>query len=373
MLVSVTPGMTDLLVSVVVPVIWPVVVWPHRAHTVRSMAATRRLERENIFPPEKMTASDHRHSISGTVNIQILYFNSFDSHCLLSEDCLCAGRLAMISLVNRQSLLGPFVALFAFPVSFWGSDVCGDARQQFQARSFRAAQSLLWACWEQQGSRPDPSIAYELAQTYRQLKNYRSGLDRLEATPDGRNLADRRYLQGYLRFRMGMFQESITALHEAFLYDPADWRVHQVFALNFVMLERRDAALHEFRTAIGLQPRNAELHYQLSRYLYVLNRFEEAIKEAQAALEIAPAYIDARTDLALCYEALGRDAAAEQEHRKAVDLASRASEKDEWPYINYGAWLARKGRYRESLPVLREATTIAPHSYEAWLLGGKAN
>ncbi len=279
----------------------------------------------------------------------------------------------MISLVNRQSLLGPFVALFAFPVSFWGSDVCGDARQQFQARSFRAAQSLLWACWEQQGSRPDPSIAYELAQTYRQLKNYRSGLDRLEATPDGRNLADRRYLQGYLRFRMGMFQESITALHEAFLYDPADWRVHQVFALNFVMLERRDAALHEFRTAIGLQPRNAELHYQLSRYLYVLNRFEEAIKEAQAALEIAPAYIDARTDLALCYEALGRDAAAEQEHRKAVDLASRASEKDEWPYINYGAWLARKGRYRESLPVLREATTIAPHSYEAWLLGGKAN
>lgn len=271
----------------------------------------------------------------------------------------------------RYKAVGALWAQFAFTASLAAHDVCATARDAFQRRTFQAAQHLLLACWGEQQQKVDPSVVYELGQTYRELKNYQSGLERLQSSVFPQHSVDVFYLRGYLYFRMGRSEASIASLHEAFRRDPADWRVHQVFALNFVMLERREAAIQEFETAIRLQPQNAELHYQLSRYYYTLNRFEDAVRETSAALESAPNYTEAHSNLGLCFEAQGRTQDATREYEKAVEIAEASRSTDEWPYLNYASFLLRFGHYDKTVDLLRHAVEIAPHSYWAWLLSGK--
>lgn len=269
--------------------------------------------------------------------------------------------------------IGLWVALWlAAGAGSVGAAVCADARIAFANRQFSAAQELLWLCWQKTpGDNTD--TVFLLGLTYRELKNYQSGLERLAGLDAAnRETADGLYLRGYLLFRLGEFKQSVDALHRAFLLNARDWRVHQAFALDFVMLGEQAGAVYEFRTAAALNPRNSEIPYQLSRYYYTLNRFEEAIQAAEAALKLQPDYMEVENNLGLCYEALERHSEALQSYEKAAQLDDAAPVKDPWPYLNFAAYLMTQARFQASLEYAEKAIGVAPNAAKPRLAAGKA-
>ena len=145
------------------------------------------------------------------------------------------------------------------------ANACDEGRALFLAKDYSAAQGPLWHCL--MAGTSDKEFAHQLTLTYRDLKNYDSGIKRAEsALVSNPKSEDILYILGFLQFRLGHHNESIRHLGQAYRLDPDDWRVYQLFALNYVVLDIKDGALESFQNAIRLNPQNAELWYQLARF-----------------------------------------------------------------------------------------------------------
>src|SRR5204863_5092551 len=124
-------------------------------------------------------------------------------------------------------------------------------------------------------------------------------------------------------------QASIRLLGEAYRLNPSDWRVHQLFAMNYVVLDIKDGARAEFQAAIELNPRNAELHYQLARFYHSDGRITESIEESNRALALFPDYPEAYENLGLCFAALAENKRAVENFERAIAQAEKLGQKNE--------------------------------------------
>lgn len=244
---------------------------------------------------------------------------------------------------------------------------CLSGHELFASRDFARAQERLWQCIDQGASSKES--AYELVHTYRELKNYSAGLERLRATPA---TLDRLYVKAFLLFRSGAYRQSIDLLGEAYRLDRADWRVHQLFGLNYVVLEIPEGAGQEFEEAVKLNPANAELWYHLARFFYSQSRVTDSLAASQRALLLSPGYPDAHGNIALCYEALSRPDLAKEHYQKAIELNRKLDRRDEWPLLNYAAFLIKEQQLEASLGVAGAALELNPQSARAHYLRGKA-
>ena len=248
---------------------------------------------------------------------------------------------------------------------------CEMGRALFQRKSHTAAQGELWNCIV--AGAPSRESAWLLAQTYRELKNYEDGFARLRrltrAVPP---TTDFFYLEGFLLFRTGKHRESIDVLGRGFRIDPQDWRIHHVFALNYIVLDIGEGALHELQTAIQLNPRNAELHYQLARFFYSQSQVAESVAASEKAIALEPDYADVYTNLGLCYESLGEEAKARSNFERAIEINRRLQRSDEWPFLNYASLLIKQEAAERGLVLLDEALRQNPRSGRAYYLRGKA-
>src|SRR4051794_14635192 len=84
---------------------------------------------------------------------------------------------------------------------------CADGETFFKAKAYDRAQSALWNCVIA-GAESSES-AHKLTLTYRELKNYKAGLERatavLAATPASEDVL---YVAGFLQFRLLNHHES---------------------------------------------------------------------------------------------------------------------------------------------------------------------
>ena len=260
----------------------------------------------------------------------------------------------------------PFLAATA-----WAQTPCQTGARLFAAHQYADAQEPLWACVNAGTNTRDP--AHQLALTYRELKNYDAGWRHSEmALAQHPGSVDVLYIAGFLKFRMGDFGESIRLLGQAFRLDNYDWRVHQVFALNYIAMDIRPGALAELETAVKLNPANAELYYQLARLLYVEMRIPESIAASETALALFPEYTEVFSNLGLCYEVTAQIEKAQGNYERAIALTGKHGSRDEWPYINYGAFLAKQGEPERALPLLKEALARNPKSVKALYYMGRA-
>jgi tetratricopeptide (TPR) repeat protein len=210
------------------------------------------------------------------------------------------------------------------------------------------------------------SHALYLALTYRPLKNYESGLTRaqqaLRRFPDNLDLL---YVAAYLRYRRNETKDSMILVSKAYRLAPNDWRIHQLFALNYISFDMLEAAKLSLQRAISLNPKNAELHYQLARLYFTLGSFVDSIEESKQALALSPDYVEAYHNLALSYEGNGNVDAALQNFEKAVELNRKAKRNDEWPLIDFATYQRMGGKPDAALPLLEEALAINPRSSKA--------
>jgi tetratricopeptide (TPR) repeat protein len=251
------------------------------------------------------------------------------------------------------------------------TDACARGEASFLARQYERAQESLWRCVL--GGAPAPLAAHRLALTYRETKAYEAGLSRAETAlaKSGKSL-DLLYLAAFLHFRMRQQQTSIALLGDAYRMNPSDWRVHQLFALNYVVLGIKDGAFAEFQAALALNPRNAELHYQLARFYQSEGRIAESIEESRKTLALFPDYPDVYENLGLCYEALADGRQASENFERAIEQTERLGQKNEWPFVNYAEFLLRQDDAAGAARVLGRALAGNPASAKAHYFMGRA-
>jgi tetratricopeptide (TPR) repeat protein len=242
---------------------------------------------------------------------------------------------------------------------------CQAGLDQVKSGDYLNAQASLWSCVESGSG--GPTHTFYLTLTYRELKNYDSGLSRanaaLKQTPESVELL---YLAAFLHYRKGESKDSMLLLSKAYKFAPNDWRIHQLFALNYITFKMNEAVEAELKKAIALNPTNAELEYQLGRLYFTLNWFDKSIEAMKRALAIVPDYPEVYDSLGLTYEALQDKKQAEESFAKAVELDRKHGIKDEWPLINYAKLLLFYDQSpQDSLPLLSQALEINPRSPEA--------
>lgn len=241
---------------------------------------------------------------------------------------------------------------------------CGTGLARFQAGDIAAAQDLLWKCIESKAG--NENDAFYLALTYRPLKNYASGLARvdrmLKDLPDNVDLL---YIAAYLHYRRNETKDSMMLTSKAYRLAPKDWRIHQLFALNYITFNMLEAAKLSLQQAIALKPDNAELLYQLARLYFTQGNYVASIETSKKALTILPDYPEVYHNLALSYEGSGNVELATQSFEKAIELDQKYNRRDEWPLIDFADYQRMLGHPEETAKLLDDALKVNPDSPKA--------
>lgn len=91
------------------------------------------------------------------------------------------------------------------------------------------------------------------------------------------------YVHGLIRFRQGRYREALYSFDKAYKYARSDWQALMAAANCYDQLGRPRLAERRLRKAVGLQPKSAELRYNLANALLDLGRHSEAIGEYREA------------------------------------------------------------------------------------------
>jgi Flp pilus assembly protein TadD len=131
-------------------------------------------------------------------------------------------------------------------------------------------------------------------------------------------------------------------------------------------IARRDVAgaLAELQKAVELEPKNAEAQYQLG---YLLMRMKGDAASAVAPFQKAAALEPSNTAYAT---ALGSALVGAQQFAPAIDVLTRLIAQPDYNrpdgFVSLGQAYVQGKRYKEALPVLEKATSLAPDNADAW-------
>ena len=156
-------------------------------------------------------------------------------------------------------------------------------------------------------------------------------------------------------------KESLETYTRAASLQKPDAEELRSVALDYVLLDDYPDAIHWLELAVSIDPGNAEVLYSLARCLYTQGRFHEAEALYLRVLQIQPDHLKAEENLGLAYDADGQPEKAEASLRIAADWGTKQSS-DEWPFLNFGAFLLDHDRPVEAVPLLEKATGIASKS-----------
>jgi serine/threonine-protein kinase len=111
---------------------------------------------------------------------------------------------------------------------------------------------------------------------------------------------------------------------------------------------------HEFRTALMLNPNDAEAHRYYAEILIVTQQFDRAITEKRRAVQLDPLSFAASLDVGRTLFYAGRLAEAEQQVNRTLRLDPKSSS----AYMLRGEIAAGQGRYDDALALLDKAISL---------------
>jgi Flp pilus assembly protein TadD len=175
------------------------------------------------------------------------------------------------------------------------------------------------------------------------------------------NSAEILYKLGLVLRQENKPKESLeTYTHAAQLIKPDANELRSV-ALDYVLLNDYEDAVHWLRSAAAADPQNAEVLYSLGRCLYTQGRYGEAEEQYLRLLQLQPKHLKAEENLGLAYDANNQPEKAEAALRTASGWVGK-DPSDEWPLINLGAFLLDHDKPAEAATFLERAVAIAPKS-----------
>jgi tetratricopeptide (TPR) repeat protein len=125
-----------------------------------------------------------------------------------------------------------------------------------------------------------------------------------------------------------------------------------------------DAAIPELQKAIELDPKSAEANYQLGYVQYVMKGNAAAAQAPyEKAVALDPGNVQYRTYLGAVLGDLKQTDRAVEELTKVTSTPGY-NKAEAWIYLGRAYVGAKK--YKEAIPALEKATTIAPDVADAW-------
>lgn len=128
-------------------------------------------------------------------------------------------------------------------------------------------------------------------------------------------------------------------------------------ALDYVILNDYDDAIHWLERAVQMDPKSVEALYSLGRCYYSKDRYLDAGKQFERVLAIDPTHLKAEENIGLVLDATNHPKEAEEALRKAATWAA-SKQTDEWPFLDLGSFLLEGDRASEAIEPLRTAVRI---------------
>ena len=168
------------------------------------------------------------------------------------------------------------------------------------------------------------------------------------------------YLLGYVLQRENHPADSLAWFTKAAAVTPPSPDDLKIVALDYVLLNDYKQAIHWLQRALQSAPSNPDLWYDLGRAQMSDGDYTSAEQAFHRVLALAPRSSKAENNLGLTYEAQNRTADALLAYRNAIAWQQSDPHPSEQPLLNYGTLLVSQNRGSEALPVLQQATRIAP-------------
>ena len=168
------------------------------------------------------------------------------------------------------------------------------------------------------------------------------------------------YEQGVRLIEMGKLAEARAQLEIAVKQMPGNAQAWKALGVAAAMASDYEAAEGPFGKACALNAKLTDACYFHARALYAVNQFAPAL----AVLARLKEPTEGRTFTAMgqAYEALGRNAEAEQAFQKALAAKDGQGE----AHLRYGIFLFRSGKLEDASNALQQAVKLMPKSSEAF-------
>ena len=180
------------------------------------------------------------------------------------------------------------------------------------------------------------------------------------------------YALGYSQFAQKKIGQSIQSLAKSLQLDIKNVEAHKILGRDLMIIGRFDAAQTEFEQGIRYNPQSAEIHYDLGKLFSMQDNWAQARKEFEEALRIDPVYLENLDALGLALEALGDDAGAVANYKKAIGLNDERKGKFISAHVNLSAYYNRTGDADNALEYANKAIELDPQSDRAWFQKAKA-
>ena len=181
------------------------------------------------------------------------------------------------------------------------------------------------------------------------------------------------YALGYALGAQQKLSESIRALAKSLELDVRNAEAHKMLGRALMVIGRFDAAQLEFEQALRYKPDSSELYYNLGKLHSIQDNWEPARKALEAAVRLDPSYVQAVDALGFALEALGDDAGALENYKKAVALNEAQEGRFASAHVNLSAYYNRAGDPETALTYARAALELDPKSDRAWFQKAKAD
>jgi tetratricopeptide (TPR) repeat protein len=180
------------------------------------------------------------------------------------------------------------------------------------------------------------------------------------------------YVLGYSLYGQRKIGESIQALARSLQLEIRNADAHKVLGRDLMIIGRFDAARVEFEQGARLNPKSAEMPYNLGKLYSIQDNWVDARQQFENAIRLNPTYMEAYDGLGLALEALGDDDGATANYKKAMELNQAGHAGFASPYVNMSALHNRTGDRQAAREYARKALEANERSDRALFQMAKA-
>ena len=173
------------------------------------------------------------------------------------------------------------------------------------------------------------------------------------------------YLLGFVLQRENHPAASLETFTQAAAIRPPRPDDLQLVALDYVLLNDYNDAVHWLTRAVAGDPGNAEAWYDLGRAQMHQGHFDDAVIAFRHTLILQPENVKAMENLGLSLEAQNKPEDALKQYAAGLQQADRAAHPDESLLLSYGTLLNNRGAFTQSVPLLLRAGELAPDDPKA--------
>jgi tetratricopeptide (TPR) repeat protein len=241
-----------------------------------------------------------------------------------------------------------------------------EAKQAYAQKHFRAAAELFAKAADSERERPPEARTDALLMQAKCLVNL-GDFAAAEPMVHAYLEQDKRsyqalYLLGYVLESENKPRESLEVFTRAAAISAPRSEDLRLVALDYVLLDDYNIAIHWLSRAVAGDSSNAEAWYDLGRAHMHLGNFAEAERDFDRVIAIEPQEARALNNLGLTYEAQNRTDEALATYSRAIDAQNNSRHPSEQPLLNQGALLNVKNRFAEAIAPLQKAVAVAPSS-----------